>query len=179
MTWTSPRTWLSGERVLASLLNTHLRDNLLALYNRRLHVLAFADKQASGVSPATVTFGGWRTRVMNTEVLDTGAYGAVSANKMTLQPGKYIGIGFSSQQANQAHMVSIYNVTGTTYYMGSAVQYFGSTSMVVTPELTLTVATDFELRHYLITADAAPGPTMSLGTDSYYCWVIWLRTGEA
>lgn len=31
MAWTSPRTWVSGETVTAALLNTHLRDNLLAL----------------------------------------------------------------------------------------------------------------------------------------------------
>ena len=28
MSWTSPRTWTSGELVTAALLNTHLRDNL-------------------------------------------------------------------------------------------------------------------------------------------------------
>lgn len=33
MTWTTPRTWSTGELVTASLLNTHLRDNLDALKN--------------------------------------------------------------------------------------------------------------------------------------------------
>lgn len=28
MSWTSPRTWLTGELVTAALLNTHVRDNL-------------------------------------------------------------------------------------------------------------------------------------------------------
>lgn len=31
MAWTNPRTWVSGEVLTAALLNTHLRDNLLAL----------------------------------------------------------------------------------------------------------------------------------------------------
>lgn len=31
MAWTSPRTWIAGEVLSASLLNTHLRDNLLDL----------------------------------------------------------------------------------------------------------------------------------------------------
>src|SRR4051812_49056204 len=31
MAWTPPRTWIAGEVVTESLLNTHLRDNLLAL----------------------------------------------------------------------------------------------------------------------------------------------------
>jgi microcystin-dependent protein len=30
MAWTPPRTWVTGELVTASMLNTHLRDNLLA-----------------------------------------------------------------------------------------------------------------------------------------------------
>lgn len=28
MTWTAPRTWVSGETVTAAIMNTHLRDNL-------------------------------------------------------------------------------------------------------------------------------------------------------
>lgn len=32
MTWTNPRTWSYGELVTSALLNSHLRDNLLALY---------------------------------------------------------------------------------------------------------------------------------------------------
>lgn len=31
MSWTTPRTWVSGELVTASLMNTHVRDNLNAL----------------------------------------------------------------------------------------------------------------------------------------------------
>lgn len=31
MTWTAPRTWAAYEKLAASLLNTHIRDNLLAL----------------------------------------------------------------------------------------------------------------------------------------------------
>jgi len=32
MAWTTPRTWVAGELVTASMLNTHLRDNLNYLY---------------------------------------------------------------------------------------------------------------------------------------------------
>ena len=32
MAWTTPRTWVSGELVTASMMNTHVRDNLLYLY---------------------------------------------------------------------------------------------------------------------------------------------------
>ena len=35
MAWTTPRTWTTGEVVTAAHLNTHVRDNLLALFTRR------------------------------------------------------------------------------------------------------------------------------------------------
>lgn len=31
MTWTAPRTWVSGETVTAAIMNTHLRDNLKSI----------------------------------------------------------------------------------------------------------------------------------------------------
>jgi len=31
MAWTAPRTWVTGEVVTAALMNTHVRDNLLAV----------------------------------------------------------------------------------------------------------------------------------------------------
>ena len=31
MAWTVPRTWVTGEQVTAALMNTHVRDNLLAI----------------------------------------------------------------------------------------------------------------------------------------------------
>mgnify|MGYP001592239233 CR=1 FL=1 len=31
MAWTAPRTWVTSELVTAAIMNTHIRDNLLAL----------------------------------------------------------------------------------------------------------------------------------------------------
>jgi len=35
MTWTTPRTWVAGEKPSASTLNTHIRDNLAAIGDAR------------------------------------------------------------------------------------------------------------------------------------------------
>lgn len=35
MAWTTPRTWTTGEIVTAAMMNTHVRDNLNALFSRR------------------------------------------------------------------------------------------------------------------------------------------------
>ena len=42
MAFTSPRTWVAGELVTASLLNTHLRDNLNALYGGAMSITSQA-----------------------------------------------------------------------------------------------------------------------------------------
>jgi hypothetical protein len=42
MAWTTPRTWVSGELVTASLFNTHLRDNFTSLDGGRLAITSQA-----------------------------------------------------------------------------------------------------------------------------------------
>lgn len=37
MAWTAPRTWTDGELVTATMMNTHVRDNLLAI-GQRFHI---------------------------------------------------------------------------------------------------------------------------------------------
>lgn len=45
MAWTAPRTWVAGEMATAALLNTHLRDNLLAL-DQHTHIGSAGDGSA-------------------------------------------------------------------------------------------------------------------------------------
>lgn len=56
MSWTTPRTWVTAELVSASLLNTHLRDNLLALYSRTVNFLVVPDI-SNAVSPGIAASG--------------------------------------------------------------------------------------------------------------------------
>jgi len=53
MGWTNPRTWLAGEVVTATLLNTHLRDDLLYLYGGRAFSNDFRLTLSSGVPVPT------------------------------------------------------------------------------------------------------------------------------
>lgn len=49
----------------------------------------FQHQLASGTNSPTYAASGWRTVSINTEVLDTDNRGAVAANVITLQPGRY------------------------------------------------------------------------------------------
>lgn len=57
--WTKPKTWIDGERVLASSLNTHLRDNLDFLHDRdRVHAVQSQDNALKNDEWECLDFGG-------------------------------------------------------------------------------------------------------------------------
>src|SRR5678816_3657369 len=59
MAWTNPRTWIPGEFVTASMLNTHLRDNLNYLYGNALiasYTATLADVANTTTETAIITF---------------------------------------------------------------------------------------------------------------------------
>lgn len=53
MTWTAPRTWVTGEVVTSTIMNTHLRDNLIAV----LPVGAYVYRAAVGTAVETSVEG--------------------------------------------------------------------------------------------------------------------------
>jgi len=52
MSWTTPRTWNAGETVTATIMNTHIRDNLNALFSVRVqkvfHVISTVGNVGTG-----------------------------------------------------------------------------------------------------------------------------------
>lgn len=73
MTWTTPRTWVTSEVVTASIMNTHVRDNLSEL--RTLHgcrVTKNATQSIATGSDVAVTF--------QTETYDTDGFHDTGAN---------------------------------------------------------------------------------------------------
>lgn len=51
--------------------------------------LQYRDEQAQNTAGGTFTSGAWQTRVLNTEVSDTGSHGSLSSNQITLDAGTY------------------------------------------------------------------------------------------
>lgn len=57
--WTKPRTWVDGETMIASILNTHLRDNLDFLRDRdRVHAVQTQDNGLKDDEWEVIKFGG-------------------------------------------------------------------------------------------------------------------------
>lgn len=54
MTWTNPRTWTTGQKVLASEMNTDVRDNMLALKNPP--TASFVADESSNYTTSSTSF---------------------------------------------------------------------------------------------------------------------------
>lgn len=85
MAWTAPRTWVAGELVTASIMNTHVRDNFEALYPAACRVYHSANQ-------AVASGGGGGTLAFNSEDYDTDAMHSTSVNTSRItatRAGKY------------------------------------------------------------------------------------------
>ena len=58
MAWTTPRTWVADELVTATIMNTHVRDNLTYLLTSRSNNVAASTAQASTSSTSYVAVDG-------------------------------------------------------------------------------------------------------------------------
>jgi hypothetical protein len=56
-------------------------------------LLQFQYQVASNTAIPSYSAGAWRTVVVNTELVDTGNYGSVASNQITLAPGTYVLLG--------------------------------------------------------------------------------------
>lgn len=77
MAWTTPRTWIAGEKATAAMLNTHLRDNLAFLYAAK--AARVYNSAAQSLANNTLTAITW-----DTESLDTDAIHSTASNTSRL-----------------------------------------------------------------------------------------------
>lgn len=68
MAWTSPRTWLAGEKPSAATMNQHIRDNLQFLYDNGQVVRCMAPSGNQGTTSGNqATLNLWVNRPENTD----------------------------------------------------------------------------------------------------------------
>jgi hypothetical protein len=133
------------------------------------------DEKTTNTAAASLTLGGWRQRELNTEVFDTGGFAAVAANQVTLQPGVYEIHAGAPVDAGRISRARWQNITaGATTVEGSNI-FSGHAS--VFGQFTITVATVFQLQHY-VNATSAGGPTLNTGETEKYAWVYLVRKAE-
>lgn len=89
--WTAPRTWVTGELVTSSLLNTHVRDNLIvlraggvAIASQGANEIIYASSSTQLARSANFTFNGTTFNV-GTFSTHTFSAGGVGSNKVQIR----------------------------------------------------------------------------------------------
>lgn len=112
-----------------------------------------SDTKASNTQGGTSTSATTHTRTLNTENTDTGNVVTLSSNQFTLIAGTYIIHASAPAYDSDGHKARLYNITDSVYLTGDeggSARATGSVSTrsYINLELTISVATTFELRHY-------------------------------
>jgi hypothetical protein len=118
--------------------------------------LLYQDQKSSGSAGNTYTASGWRTGILNTEVIDTAGIGSLSSNAITLAAGSYEVEAFLHPGYNAANMTSrirLQNTTdGTTTLWGVNNPHPGAgfypAPCVLTGSFTIAVQKLFEIQVY-------------------------------
>lgn len=102
---------------LASSLDLSGKTLTLPAASYAIPYLEYRDEKAAGTAGGTATSGSWQTRTLNTEHADTGNYGSVASNQITLAAGTYeldaIVPGAGGVNGFQAKLVNITDTADT------------------------------------------------------------------
>lgn len=112
------------------------------------------DQKAAGSNGGTFTSGAWRTRDLNTEVVDVGNYASVASNQFTLLAGTYrVRISVPANYV-QRHKARLRNITdssttsvGTTEYTTAADTNITTTRSLIIDRFTISGTKVFEVQH--------------------------------
>lgn len=152
--------------------------NLLVLLNS--NYLLYEDQQAQNTNGGSFSSGAWRTRVLNTEVSDTGGYGTLASNQITLSAGTYRVRASAPAFAVNQHQIRFQNVTsavtlaiGSNEYADSAAP--GGTRSVLSGIFTIAAAQALELQHQCASTKATNGfgPLCNFTTEIYAIVELW------
>ena len=122
-----------------------------------------ADRKAQNASSGTFSSGGWRTRDLNTELLDPDGIVSLSNNEFTLQAGSYLIIGSAPALEVDSHMAKLNNVTDSDDNIGQGTIEFslaGSSSQTrsfFSTRVTISSAKAFSVLHRCTTTNSGNG----------------------
>ena len=142
------------------------------------------DEKSSGTHGGTFTSGAWRTRDLNTEVVDTGSHASVASNQITLAAGTYRADIFAPGNGVTGHRARLQNITdGTTVLLGSSA-YAPNTSpsglsySVVKGRFTIASTKTLEVQHYCSSTFSTYGFGVALGDGTNEIYTIVELTRE-
>lgn len=152
------KSLVAGTGVTMSSTGSEVTINSSAVGN----IIILQDQKTAGTAGGTFTSGAWRTRVLNTEVVDTGGDCTLAANQFTLAAGTYrVEATAAANQVNGSGM-RIQNITDATTAVDgmSAYAQAGADNNIMAflyGRFTIAVSKTFELQHICETTRATNG----------------------
>jgi len=140
------------------------------------NVLIAVDEKSSGEG-GTFTASAWRTRDINTAIVNTISGASIASNQITLPSGTYRFRGSAPAYQVDAHQCKFYNASDSSDVEIGTTEWVGSTSGVQTRsfvdgEFTITAEKDFEVRHKCEDTQATygfgVGDSGGITTDHYF-----------
>ena len=127
----------------------------------RAYVLV-RDEKTANTAGGTFTSGAWRTRDINTEVIDTAGICSISSNQITLEAGTYEADISAPASSCDRHNARLQNVTDATTVLDGTSEFsagvnYGSTRSLITGRFTISAQKTFEIQHQCQTTKATDG----------------------
>lgn len=145
------------------------------------NLVVLQDQKASGTAGGTLTGGAYQTRVLNTEVNDTGGLCTLAANQFTLSAGDYLVFASAQAIAVGDHRLRIQNITGgTTLVEGNNAHSSDKASpAVLLGAFTVAAGQSLELQHRSEGTRSTDGygQPLSTGAVERYATVLLLKIG--
>jgi len=123
------------------------------------------DQKSSGTAGGTFTNGAWRTRDLNTEVVDTGGNASLSSNQITLDSGTYRVRASAPTYNGGRHQIRLQNTTDATTLIVGTSEYASNnqTRSWLEGEITVGSSKALELQHQCEATNATNGFGVSCG----------------
>jgi len=134
-------------------------------------VAIICDQKAYDANGGTFTNGAWRTRDLNTEIIDADAIVSISSNQFTLAAGTYTVDWSAPAYKVNRHSTRLYNATDTAVINYGQIAFTYSNDYVTTTSIgsstfTLGGSKALEIQHRAVTTAADEGLGNSQTSDS-------------
>jgi hypothetical protein len=149
-----------------------------------LDYIRLEDQKAQNTVGGTFTSGAWQTRVLNTEVTDTGGHCSLASNQFTLAAGTYEIFAAAPASFVDGHQARLFNVTDTALVILGQNSYSSAneTDITMTPAIvrgvfTIGASKALEIQHrcQVTRANNGFGAEMNWATEVFTVVELWKR----
>jgi hypothetical protein len=149
-----------------------------------LAYIRLEDQKAQNTAGGTFTSGAWQTRVLNTEVTDTGGNCTLASNQFTLTAGTYEIFATAPASFVDGHVARLFNVTDTALVIAGQNAYSSANETDVTTTnafvrgvFTIGASKALEIQHrcQVTRATNGFGSELNLTGEVYTVVELWRR----